>query len=144
MRGLSINDACDLAVIYVAKDGSVAVSSGNINLFVCDGKNVTRFKGQRIRVGDRTLGHKDDIRVINIAADANNKFYVSSDGLYDQIGGHEELPFGYDTFEKIILENHDEKQSVTVEKIWQAFETYRGDSPRRDDIEFIAFKPYVK
>jgi hypothetical protein len=30
---------------------------------------------------------------------------------------------------------------VIADKIWQAFENYRGDQPRRDDVELISFKP---
>jgi serine phosphatase RsbU (regulator of sigma subunit) len=141
MRGLSINDGCDLAVLYVAKDGSVAVAAGNMHVFVCDGGGVTRFRGQKMRVGDGKLRSKGDIRVTIIPANPNNKFYVASDGLYDQIGGEDALPFGYDALERIILENHGERQSAISDKIWRAFEDYRGNSPRRDDLELIAFQP---
>ena len=142
-RGVNLNDGCDLAVLYVAKDGSVDFSAGNIHVFVCDGNEATRYKGQRIRVGDGALKSKEEIKVVSIPANADNKFYIASDGLYEQIGGEDKIPFGYETFSRIILENHNEKQSVITEKIWQAFEDYRGDNTRRDDFELVAFKPRI-
>jgi len=141
MMNASINDGCDLAVLYAAKDGSVAVSTGNTQVFVCDGKSVTRFKGQRIQIGDGTLRSKDDIKIITIPANPDNKFYIASDGLYDQIGGESGLPFGYSRFKQIILDMHNENQTVISDAIWEAFETYRDGQPRRDDFLLIACKP---
>jgi serine phosphatase RsbU (regulator of sigma subunit) len=143
-RGLDINDGCDLAVLYVAKDGTVLISAGNTNVFICDGVKVTRIKGQKLRVGCGILKNKDDIKIITIPANNNNKFYIASDGLYEQIGGEENIPFGYDKLEEIILENHTEPQCVISEKIWQAFEVYRGNNARRDDFELVSFKPRLE
>jgi serine phosphatase RsbU (regulator of sigma subunit) len=142
--GVSLNDGCDLVVLYAAKDGAVSFSSGNLHVFVCDGRRVTRYKGQKIYVGDGALKSKEKIEVVSIPAGADNKFYIASDGLYEQIGGEKNIPFGYDALSKIILENHGEKQSAITEKIWRAFEDYRGNNPRRDDFEIITFKPRVK
>jgi hypothetical protein len=53
------------------------------------------------------------------------------------------VPYGYDEFERIILEKHNEKQSVISDKMWEAFEAYRGERKRRDDLELITFKPII-
>ena len=143
-RGVNLSDGCDLAVVYAARDGSVNFSSGNIHVFVSDGGEVTRHRGQRIRVGDGMLKSKDSIKVTTIPPGADKKFYIASDGLYEQIGGEDKIPFGYDVFSKIILENHGEKQSAIAERIWRAFEEYRGDNPRRDDFELVTFMPKTK
>jgi len=140
-KSTNVNDGCDLAVAFAANDGSVRISAGNTNVFVCNGDTVTRFKGQRIRVGDGAIKSQDDINVISIPADPPNKFYIASDGLYEQIGGQEKIPFGYDEFERIILESHGETLSAISDKIWRAFEEYRGGNARRDDFELIAFQP---
>jgi serine phosphatase RsbU (regulator of sigma subunit)/ABC-type amino acid transport substrate-binding protein len=137
--GFDINDGCDLAVLFIAKDGGVSLSSGHINVFVSDGKKVSRFKGQNFYVGEGNLNGIGDIETIHIPANPFNKFYIASDGLFDQPGGELSRPFGYKAFEKIILENHDEKQNVISDKIWAAFEEYRGAEPRVDDFELITF-----
>ena len=142
-KGLLINDGCDLAVLYIAKDGSVAISAANTNVFICDGIGVTRLKGQKIRIGGAALRSKEEIKVTAIDAKSENKYYIASDGLYEQIGGESGIPFGYDTFEEIILKNHNERQCEISEKIWITFEKYRGNNARRDDFELITFKPKV-
>jgi len=114
-----------------------------MDVFVCDGKTVTRHKGQRVFIGEGHLTGKHQVNSIAIPANADNKFYIASDGLYDQIGGENGVPYGYDEFERIILENHNEKQIIISDKIWEAFEAYRGEKLRRDDLELITFKPIV-
>jgi len=143
-RGSEIKDGCDIAVAFIANDGAVTISSGNINVFICNGENVKRLRGQRIWVGGGTIESKNDIDVIDIPADPRNKFYIASDGLYEQIGGEDKIPFGYETVEKIILEYHNEKQNVISGKIWQAFESYKGENPQRDDLELVSFQPKIK
>ena len=138
---MDINDGCDIAVLFVANDKSVTISAGNINVFVCDGMEVTRHKGQPIFIGEGKLASADNINAIKIPANPDNKFYIASDGMCDQIGGSRGMQFGYKIFKKIILENHNEKQDIISGKIWTAFEEYRGNEPRRDDFELITFKP---
>ena len=139
-----INDGCDLAVLFIANDGSITFSSGNTNIFKCDGKVIKRYRGQKVYVGEGKIKSMDNIKTIFIPADPVNKFYIASDGLYDQIGGGEKIPYGYDEFERIILDNHNENHSVISDKIWQSFESYRGSNARRDDFELITFTPKIQ
>jgi serine phosphatase RsbU (regulator of sigma subunit) len=136
-----IQDGCDLAVLFIARDGSVSVSSGHIPVFVCDGKEVRQIKGQRIAVGEGRLKSRDEINVVRIEANQDNTFYVGSDGFFDQPGGPSSIPFGYRAFKRIIMEAHGENLPVVSEKLWDAFEEYRGDEMRVDDVQLISFKP---
>ena len=136
-----IRDGCDLAVLFIAKDGSVTLSASHTHVFVCDGAEVQVVRGQNIYIGEGRLKSKNDIKIVNIPAKDGNKFYIASDGLFDQPGGAAKNPYGYKEFQQIILKNHGEKQSVISDKIWAAFEKYRGAEPRVDDFELITFKP---
>ena len=127
-------------MLFIGNDGVVSLSAGNIDVFVCDGTEVTRHKGQSIFVGEGRLTNPEDIRTTIIPQNPNNKFYITSDGTHDQIGGEKSKQFGHDTFKRIILENHHEKQAVISDKLWTAFEQFRGRQERRDDIEPISFK----
>jgi len=146
-RGLTINDGCDLAVLYIAKDGSVAISSGNTNVFVCDGVKAVRLRGQKIRVGDGSLKSKEEIEVVDISPNPKNSYCIASDGLFEQIGsepGEEQLlPFGFGRLGKLLIKYYDNSQSELSEKIFLEFEEYRGKNKRRDDFQFISFKPKI-
>jgi len=140
-RIMDIYDGCDLVAVFIANDGSVTFSSGKIPVFVCNGNEVTQYKGQKIFVGEGKLNNKDEVVIHNIPADPDNKFYIASDGLFDQIGDFTHKQFGYNAFKQIILDNHYEKQAVITGRVWDAFEEFRGEQPRRDDFELITFKP---
>ena len=136
-----IKDGCDLAVLFISKNGDVIFSSANFPIFICDGKDVTQIKGQKLFIGEGKLKDGGEVKTTAISANPDNKFYISSDGMFDQRGGERRLPFGYSNFKKIILENHNETQSVISDKVWNTFERYRGIEPRKDDFELISFKP---
>ena len=138
-----ISDGCDIAVLFIGSDGGVTFSSGRINVFVCDGVDVTRHKGQKISVGEGRLASRDEVETIRVAANPANKFYIASDGLYDQPGGERGKTYGVKELCRIVIDNHREDQAVISGKIWDAFEKYRGGQPRVDDFSLITFKPYT-
>ena len=136
---IDFNDGCDLAILFIArKDKSIKMASGNTNVFVCDGNEVKRYTGQRLHIGSGYLTDKADVTIQEIPPNINHKYYIASDGLYDQIGD-DGTKFGYKSLCNMILENHNCPQSKIADKIWQAFEAKRGHEDRRDDVELIAF-----
>ena len=132
-------DGCDLAVLFIAKDRTVKISAAHTNVFVCDGNEVKRVRGQRVFVGVGEMDDKSEVKVVELTANSDSKFYIATDGLYDQPGGAYHVPYGYDEFAEIILKNHHENLSGINEKIWAAFEQYRGDEKRVDDFELVSF-----
>jgi serine phosphatase RsbU (regulator of sigma subunit) len=140
LTGDEILDGCDLAVLFIANDGNITLSAGHTDVFVCDGATVQRYRGQRIFVGEGKLNRKEDIKTIKIPAGRENKYYIASDGLFDQPGGENSRPFGYKAFIKIIMDRHAETQNAIVEKIWEESEKYRDREPRVDDFTLFTFK----
>jgi serine phosphatase RsbU (regulator of sigma subunit) len=91
-------------------------------------------------VGSGKLNSTEKIKIHTIA-EPGQKIYVASDGLYEQTGGPGSLPMGYEPISKIMLAHHNEPQEIIAEKIWEAFEKYRGDSLRCDDVLLIGLTP---
>ena len=92
---INIKDGCDLAVLFISNIGEVSISSANTPVFICDGKEITKVKGQKLFVGEGKITHESEIKVTTIPADPNNKYYISTDGIFDQAGGPKGVPFGY-------------------------------------------------
>ena len=132
-------DGCDPALLFISRDGDVSIASGNIPVFICDGKEVARIKGQRIFVGEGKIGAAGDVRVTSIPAGVDKKFYVSTDGLFEQPGGAHGYSFGYNTFKQVILDNHLLDLRSVSDRVRVAFDGYRGSQSRRDDFTFVAF-----
>lgn len=136
-----INDGADLALMFVNKNGEVTVSAGNTHVFVCDGKEILDIKGQKLRVGNGRIGNSDEVKMTTIPANPENKYYVASDGLFDQIGEETKRPFGYRPFKKIIIDNHNGNMSDVFDSLWHEFENHRGQECRRDDVALVGFQP---
>lgn len=134
-----LNDGCDIAILFAAPDGSVSVASSGIPVFFCNGRTVERIRGQQLRIGEGGLSDPAKVLLTHIAPGPDTKFHIASDGLYDQIGGPAGRPFGYTVFKDILLAHHTESQGKIAGHIWQAFEEYRGEEARRDDVELIGF-----
>lgn len=136
-----VRDGCDLAVLFIAADGNTTLSSGHTNVYVCDGKEVRRIKGQKLYVGEGRIKNKDEIKTVSIPANPDNKFYIASDGLSDQPGWETDEPFGYGTLGEIALANHAKPLKEIADIVWAAYEEHRGSVPCLDDFELVAFKP---
>lgn len=137
---LDIKDGCDIAVLFIARDGTVTFSSANIPVFVCNGQEVKRYRGQRLHIGEGRLFGYEQIQQIQLPATPEAVYYVASDGLFDQTGEAEHRSFGYQLFQKLLLEQYSERQAVVSQRIWEAFEEHRGIQMRRDDVELISFR----
>ncbi len=135
------HDGCDLAVFFIDNAGLVRVAASNIHVFIGDGKDVRQIKGQKLAIGEGRLRSSGEVTVETVPFAGENKFFVASDGLFDQMGGTPLRPFGYKIFRQILLDHHAAPLAEITGKIWQAFETYRGHNDRRDDLEIIAFIP---
>lgn len=135
-----IHDGADLSILFIRRDGSIELSSAKLHVFVCDGKTVENIRGQKISVGDGSLKGKDSIRTLSIPANKENSYYIVSDGLFEQVGGENCVPFGYSRFKQIILGNHERPLAEVTAKIWSEFEDYMGDEIRRDDVTLVSFK----
>lgn len=133
-----IRDGCDIAVVFIAKDGSVRYSSAGIPVFSCDGREVKRRRGQRFFIGEGALSGPEQVESAEIAAGAD--IFIATDGLFDQIGQESGKPFGYRTFESLLLQQFGKKHAEISGKIWEAFEAHRGGSLRRDDVAFLSFR----
>lgn len=68
------------------------------------------------------------------------KYYVASDGLFDQIGAATKCPIGYKPFKSIILEHHNDNIEDIFDEIWHTFEAYRGEECHRDDVALVGFR----
>lgn len=136
-----IKEGCDLAVLYIPKKGDITYSSANFPVFVCDGESVERKKGQRIFMGEGELVSEADVQVVTLPKKAGSKYYISSDGMFDQKGGPKGHPYGYKKFEELIKEYHDKPLQTICDIVWEDFVKYQGEHPRKDDFELVCFSP---
>ncbi len=66
-------------------------------------------------------------------------FYMSSDGLLDQRGGAKGFLFGKKRFKKLLMEIRQDTFEVQSDKVLKAFDDYKGDHERLDDVTVVGF-----
>ena len=72
-----------------------------------------------------------------IRLEIGDTFYISTDGLIDQIGGSNGTRFGRKNLKKLLLEIHDQPLFEQKEILEQTLNDWMGKYTQRDDILVI-------
>ena len=105
------------------------------------GADVTEIKGDRQGLGYRRFPREAAFTDLRIPLDGADAFYLTTDGLIDQIGGSEGRSFGKRRFREQLEHNQGapmQEQSVLLR---QKFNEFQGKEKRRDDITVLGFVP---
>ncbi len=66
-------------------------------------------------------------------------FYLSTDGFVDQLGGERGFSFGRKRFENLLKDNYSKPFKTQGEMLVSAFNEYKGDNERQDDVTVVGF-----
>ncbi len=69
-------------------------------------------------------------------------FYLTTDGLIDQIGGPRGRSFGKRRFQDLLKKNLGRSMREQEESLRQALAKYQGQQLRRDDLTVLGFVPH--
>lgn len=134
------DDGFDMCVVRVdyAK-GTVVFAGARMDLYLCDGTEVKRVRGNRHSVGYRSSDPAYRFARHELEVGRETRFYTMTDGLLDQVGGEEGLPFGRKRFEKFALETHAMGFRDQRRELVKRLEEYMGSEQQRDDITVGGF-----
>ena len=142
-QGDSSDDGLELGVCYIPQDKSAVVFSGaHFQLFVVVDNDVTVIKGDRKGIGYRFVPFDAAFTNQRVAVRPNQRFYLTTDGVIDQVGGEPRRSFGKKRFAKLLLSLEDVPIEQQGKAIFEAIESHRGRESRRDDIAVIGFAVY--
>lgn len=136
------DDGLDIGLCYISKGKELVFAGAKCALYaVAYGKEVAVYNGDKRSIGYRRTA-KDFVysnQVIPLTKD--QRFYMSTDGFFDQNGGPKNYSFGKKRF--ISLINMYDEFSLSEQKGFfeQQLEIFMGEEAQRDDITVIAFKP---
>jgi serine phosphatase RsbU (regulator of sigma subunit) len=65
--------------------------------------------------------------------------HLSTDGFWEQLGGAKHFPFGNKRFKKLLLENCHHTFDKQSAQLLQAFNEYKGNNDKQDDVTVIGF-----
>lgn len=134
------DDGLELGVCYIPSTRNNFVFAGaGFPLFICNKSVVEKLKGDRKGIGYRGtpadyIWNNNTIEIFD-----NSRFYMCSDGIFDQIGGPSRRGFGKKRFIDLLESIQHLPFKEHGEAIFHRLEEHQGEERRRDDISAIGF-----
>lgn len=134
------DDGFDVCIVRADPINRKIIYSGaRIDLYVCDGKEVSRIKSDRHSIGYRNSDPDYKFTRHELDFDEASRYYMHTDGLTDQVGHETKLPFGRSRFINFLMETHHLTFAEQRRELMRRFEAYKGDEVQRDDITVGGF-----
>jgi PAS domain S-box-containing protein len=137
----SSDDGLELGVCYIPPDReSVVFAGAHFQLFTVNGGDVEIIKGDRKGIGYRFVSFDAAYENRTVQALPGQRFYMTTDGLIDQIGGAPRRSFGKKRFTDLLASLGESPLPEQGAVIFDTIEKHRGEESRRDDICVIGFE----
>jgi serine phosphatase RsbU (regulator of sigma subunit) len=132
----------DLGICYIPANGGPAKFVGaRVPLFhALPGQELVEYKGDRRGIGYRGISADQEFTVVELDRSPGTRFYLSSDGLFDQIGGERNRAFGKTRFLDALARVGDQPMADQCHAIEEAFAAYQAGERRRDDVTVVGFR----
>lgn len=139
--GGASDDGIELGACLIAPDRSHMTFVGaRLSLFRADSQGVEEFKGMKQGLGYRGIPLNQLYEGCTIAIEPGQTFYMTSDGLIDQIGGPKGISFGRSRFVATLRHIQALDMAAQRQALLANLEEYQGDQSRRDDVAVIGFR----
>ncbi|BAQ16735.1 PAS domain-containing protein [Methyloceanibacter caenitepidi] len=138
------DDGLEAGVCFVdLSKRQITFAGARFSLWRSNREGVIEIKGDREGLGYRR--YRPDTRFTNttFAYGSGDAFYLTTDGLIEQIGGPRGRAFGKQRFRDLLHELRDAPMNEQEEKLRDAFEKFQGDQRRRDDLTVLGFIPHA-
>ena len=77
---------------------------------------------------------------VSVEVSSSHRFYMTTDGLVDQVGGANRRMFGKRRFVELLTTIHGHPLQAQKDRIVEALASYQGEESRRDDVSMIGFR----
>jgi PAS domain S-box-containing protein len=134
------DDGLDAAICWIKPQENILSFAGaKLPLYYIQHNQFTVIKGDK-----QSLGYKkSDLNFVftshTVPIETGMSFYLSTDGFLDQLGGPKRFSFGKKRFQKLLLGIEHHSFDEQAEKLLDAFNHYKGDNNRQDDVTVVGF-----
>jgi serine phosphatase RsbU (regulator of sigma subunit) len=139
---VTTDDGLDIGLCYIKKGKELIFSGAKCSLYVATyGKDVAIYNGDKRSIGYRRTAKEFVYTNQVVPISKEQRFYMSTDGFFDQNGGPKDYSFGKKRFLSLINMYYEFPLSEQKKLFEQQLEMFMGDETQRDDITVIAFRP---
>lgn len=136
------DDGLEAAACFISEAERQLVFSGaRLSLWRTNGGTVDEIRGDRAGIGYRRFAHDTAFTDVPLELENGPAFYLTTDGLIDQVGGPRRISFGKRRFAAFIAEHQARPMPEQAEALRQAVAAYQGNEGRRDDLTVLGFTP---
>jgi PAS domain S-box-containing protein len=137
------DDGLEAGICFInPKRRKMTFAGARFSLWRANKKGVIEIKGDRKGLGYRRYPLETSFSDIALPFESSDTFYLTTDGLIDQIGGPRGRSFGKRRFQELLKKNRGASMSEQEESLRQALATYQGQQLRRDDLTVLGFVPH--
>ena len=136
------DDGMELGLCYITEGGRrMSFAGARFSLFALMlGSPTIEIKGDKRGIGYRKLPFTQQYNEVEVDVMPGMRFYMTSDGLTDQIGSKARRGFSKARFLELIgfigaLPMIEQKVAI-----WQALLDHQGTESRRDDLSVVGFQ----
>jgi hypothetical protein len=134
------DDGLEAGVCFVGEAERRLVFSGaRFSLWRTNGGAAEEIKGDKAGIGYRRFAHEMTFTDVPLELTNNSSFYLTTDGLIDQVGGPRRLAFGKRRFSSFVAEQRGRPMPEQAAALMQVFAAYQGTEARRDDVTVLGF-----
>jgi len=135
------DDGLELGICYVPPKGKTITFAGaRMPLFIDNGESIEVIKSDKKGIAYRGIPFDFEYTNHTIEVADGMSFFMTTDGIIDQVGGDKGRGFGKKRFISLLESLRDTPLHKQGEKIYAELELYQGKEKRRDDVSLIGFK----
>jgi len=138
------DDGLELGIIYfVPGKKQLTFAGARFSLFIAKqekGGEIDEVKGNKAGIGYRGVEYEHEFTNQVIDIENGQSFYMTTDGLIDQIGGPRSRGYGKKRFKALLHDIHQLPMSEQGQKITKSLASFQGEERRRDDVSLIGLK----
>ncbi|GLI33139.1 SpoIIE family protein phosphatase [Desulforhabdus amnigena] len=137
---LLIDKGLDIGLcLCIPEEAKIVFAGAGISLYHFDGNRVSEIKGDRKRIGYKTLAEEFSYTNHELNVRKGTQLYLTTDGILDQAGGAKGFSMGRGRFMEMIQSFAFLPMKQQEEMYRRELAEYRGGAPQRDDILFLGF-----
>ena len=134
------DDGMELGLCYLPEGNDrLRFCGARFPLYILEDGEVTEVKGDKRGIGYRSIPLDFAYTAQEIDLRPRQRFFMSTDGLFDQIGGERRRSYGKKRFFDLLVELRSEPLSIHGQRILENLVAFQGDEKRRDDVSVVGF-----
>jgi len=138
------DDGLEAGICFInPKQRKMVFAGARFSLWRANQNGVIEIKGDRKGLGYRRYPLETKYTDIALSFESSDTFYLTTDGLIDQIGGPRGRSFGKRRFQELLTKNRGVPMSEQEESLRHALAAYQGQQVRRDDLTVLGFVPHA-